>query len=102
MRELRLEWWEGCGRQCIPAELERSVNEEPGGVVRRERRLQLWKALEKPVEKTFPNSDQSMHSAVPECSLQCVSVSNTAVPWSPHPKTSSKAVRSRPLFPFHR
>ena len=36
MRELRLEGWEGCGRQCIPAELERSVNEEPGGVVRRE------------------------------------------------------------------
>lgn len=102
MRELRLEGWEGRGRQSIPVELERRVNEEPGEVVRREKRLQLWKALEKPVEKTFPNSDQSVHSAVPECSLQCVRVSNTAEPWSPHSNTPSKAVRSRPLFPFHR
>lgn len=60
MRELRLEGWEGRGRQSIPVELERRVNEEPGEVVRRERWLQLWKALEKPVEKTFPNSDQSV------------------------------------------
>ena len=50
MRELRLEGWEGRGRQSIPVELERRVNEEPREVVRREKRLQLWKAREKPVE----------------------------------------------------
>ena len=47
-------------KETTPVELERRVNEEPGEVVRSERWLQLWKALEKPVEKPFPNSDQSV------------------------------------------
>lgn len=42
-------------------ELERRVNEEPGGVARRERWLPALESSEKPVEKTFPNSDQSMN-----------------------------------------
>lgn len=46
-------------KETTPVELERRVNEEPGEV-RRERRLQLWKALEKPVQKPLPNSDQSV------------------------------------------
>lgn len=57
MRELRLEGWDGHRRQSIPVELERRVNEVPGEVARRKRWALLWKALDKPVQKTFPNSD---------------------------------------------
>lgn len=58
MRALRLQGWKGLGRQSILVEMERRVNEGPGEEVRRERWAQLWKALEKPVQKIFPNSDQ--------------------------------------------
>lgn len=50
--------WKGLGRQSILVEMERRVSEGPGEEVRRERWAQLWKALEKPVQKIFPNSDQ--------------------------------------------
>lgn len=57
MRELRLEGWNGHRRQSLPVEPERRVNEGPGDAARRESWALLWKAPDKPVQKTFPNSD---------------------------------------------